>query len=168
MKWVKFGRKIQLTQPKWSFFHFKNCEGLSRVAFMDGNGVVMLGKVVTCTPKEDKAAAGGKKKWTCLFYLCPQFYNWDVLSIEGSSKDLVCLREPHPSERMQLDRTFWIMTHFRGVFSFACLFKCLKGIVFHERVGFDKIVLLIPWIWGQKRFVFCFVCSKKMKMLKYS
>ena len=29
---------------------------------MDGNGVVMLGKVVTCTPKEDKAAAGGKKK----------------------------------------------------------------------------------------------------------
>jgi len=24
---------------------FKNCEGLSRVAFMDGNGVVMLGKV---------------------------------------------------------------------------------------------------------------------------
>merc|ERR1712179_276575 len=27
---------------------FKNCEGLSRVAFMDGNGVVMLGKIVTC------------------------------------------------------------------------------------------------------------------------
>eukprot|EP00971_Amphidinium_carterae_P173553 3440466-Amphidinium_carterae.1 len=24
---------------------FKNCEGLSRVAFMDGNGCVMLGKV---------------------------------------------------------------------------------------------------------------------------
>ena len=24
---------------------FKNCEGLSRVAFMDGNGVVLLGKV---------------------------------------------------------------------------------------------------------------------------
>merc|ERR1711966_412400 len=41
---------------------FKNCEGLSRVAFMDGNGVVMLGKVVTCTPKEDKAGVGGKKK----------------------------------------------------------------------------------------------------------
>merc|ERR1711924_394339 len=40
---------------------FKNCEGLSRVAFMDGNGVVMLGKVVTCERKEgdDK---GGKKK----------------------------------------------------------------------------------------------------------
>merc|ERR1712000_345067 len=28
---------------------FKNCEGLSRVAFMDGNGVVMLGKVISCT-----------------------------------------------------------------------------------------------------------------------
>merc|ERR1712164_92350 len=27
---------------------FKNCEGLSRVAFMDGNGVAMLGKVVSC------------------------------------------------------------------------------------------------------------------------
>merc|ERR1712010_87233 len=30
---------------------FKNCEGLSRVAFMDGNGVVMLGKVVSCEQK---------------------------------------------------------------------------------------------------------------------
>jgi len=30
---------------------FKNCEGLSRVAFMDGNGVVMLGKVVTVEAK---------------------------------------------------------------------------------------------------------------------
>jgi elongation factor 1-alpha len=40
---------------------FKNCEGLSRVAFLDGNGVVMLGKVVTCERKEE-AAAGGKKK----------------------------------------------------------------------------------------------------------
>jgi len=30
---------------------FKNCEGLSRVAFMDGNGVVMLGKVVSCEAK---------------------------------------------------------------------------------------------------------------------
>merc|ERR1711966_119291 len=26
---------------------FKNCEGLSRIAFLDGNGVVMLGKIVT-------------------------------------------------------------------------------------------------------------------------
>merc|ERR1712167_543074 len=41
---------------------FKNCEGLSRVAFMDGNGVVMLGKVVSCERKEEAAAAGGKKK----------------------------------------------------------------------------------------------------------
>jgi elongation factor 1-alpha len=41
---------------------FKNCEGLSRVAFMDGNGVVMLGKVVTCERKEDGDKAGGKKK----------------------------------------------------------------------------------------------------------
>jgi len=39
---------------------FKNCEGLSRVAFMDGNGCVMLGKVVTCERKED--VGGGKKK----------------------------------------------------------------------------------------------------------
>merc|ERR1712028_63496 len=40
---------------------FKNCEGLSRVAFMDGNGVVMLGKVVSCERKEE-ASGGGKKK----------------------------------------------------------------------------------------------------------
>merc|ERR1711865_1121539 len=40
---------------------FKNCEGLSRVAFMDGNGVVMLGKVVNCERKEE-VAGGGKKK----------------------------------------------------------------------------------------------------------
>merc|ERR1711959_27742 len=30
---------------------FKNCEGLSRIAFLDGNGVVMLGKVVSCEAK---------------------------------------------------------------------------------------------------------------------
>jgi hypothetical protein len=40
---------------------FKNCEGLSRVAFIDGNGVVMLGKVISCERKED-ASGGGKKK----------------------------------------------------------------------------------------------------------
>merc|ERR1712194_178899 len=40
---------------------FKNCEGLSRVALMDGNGVVMLGKVISCERKED-AGSGGKKK----------------------------------------------------------------------------------------------------------
>merc|ERR1719159_1706997 len=38
---------------------FKNCEGLSRIAFLDGNGVVMLGKVVS-TETSDGAAA--KKK----------------------------------------------------------------------------------------------------------
>jgi len=41
---------------------FKNCEGLSRVAFMDGNGCVMLGKVISCERKEDDKGAGGKKK----------------------------------------------------------------------------------------------------------
>merc|ERR1712192_362944 len=41
---------------------FKNCEGLSRVAFMDGNGVVMLGKVVSCEQKQDNEKGGGKKK----------------------------------------------------------------------------------------------------------
>jgi elongation factor 1-alpha len=40
---------------------FKNCEGLSRVAFMDGNGCVMLGKVTAMERKED-AGSGGKKK----------------------------------------------------------------------------------------------------------
>jgi len=38
---------------------YKNCEGLSRVAFMDGNGVVMLGKV---TAVEAKTDASAKKK----------------------------------------------------------------------------------------------------------
>jgi len=37
---------------------FKNCEGLSRIAFLDGNSAVMLGKVTTTTAKE----AEGKKK----------------------------------------------------------------------------------------------------------
>merc|ERR1712075_40959 len=41
---------------------FKNCEGLSRVAFMDGNGVVMLGKVVSCEKREEGDKGGGKKK----------------------------------------------------------------------------------------------------------
>ena len=31
---------------------FKNCEGLSGVAFMDGNGVVTSGKVISCQRKE--------------------------------------------------------------------------------------------------------------------
>jgi len=43
---------------------FKNCEGLSRIALLDGNTAVMLGKVTTTTAKVDgKADAGkGKKK----------------------------------------------------------------------------------------------------------
>jgi len=41
---------------------FKNCEGLSRVAFMDGNGVVMLGKVISCEKKDESDKGGGKKK----------------------------------------------------------------------------------------------------------
>jgi len=38
---------------------YKNSEGLSRIAFMDGNGVVMLGKV---TAVEAKSDASAKKK----------------------------------------------------------------------------------------------------------
>jgi elongation factor 1-alpha len=30
---------------------FKNCEGLSRIAFLDGNSAVMLGKVTKTVPK---------------------------------------------------------------------------------------------------------------------
>merc|ERR1711977_477898 len=41
---------------------FKNCEGLSRVAFTYGNGVVMLGKVISCEQAAADAKAGGKKK----------------------------------------------------------------------------------------------------------
>jgi len=33
---------------------FKKCEGLGRIAIMEGNGVVMLGKVMKTTPKADK------------------------------------------------------------------------------------------------------------------
>merc|ERR1739848_666177 len=45
---------------------FKSCEGLSRIAFLDGNTAVMLGKITKYTPKgdgkDDKGAAKGKKK----------------------------------------------------------------------------------------------------------
>merc|ERR1712100_572359 len=41
---------------------FKNCEGLSRVAFMDGNGVVMLGKITSVTKKSDMKEEAKKKK----------------------------------------------------------------------------------------------------------
>lgn len=40
---------------------FQNCEGLSRLAVMEGNGVVMLGKCVATTAREDKAAAAKSK-----------------------------------------------------------------------------------------------------------
>merc|ERR1712070_761485 len=44
---------------------FKNCEGLSRIAFLDGNTAVMLGKVVSVINKNDMPAEEkpGKKKW---------------------------------------------------------------------------------------------------------
>uniref|UniRef100_A0A7S4GKQ8 Tr-type G domain-containing protein n=2 Tax=Sar TaxID=2698737 RepID=A0A7S4GKQ8_OXYMA len=44
---------------------FKNCEGLSRIAFLDGNGAVMLGKIVSKVDKgvdDGKAGKAGKKK----------------------------------------------------------------------------------------------------------
>merc|ERR1711966_207724 len=41
---------------------FKNCEGLSRIAFLDGNTAVMLGKVTATTPKTGDEKAAGKKK----------------------------------------------------------------------------------------------------------
>merc|ERR1712070_223862 len=41
---------------------FKNCEGLSRIAFLDGNTVVMLGKVVSTIAKADLPAEDPKKK----------------------------------------------------------------------------------------------------------
>jgi len=42
---------------------FKNCEGLSRIAFLDGNTAVMLGKVTTVIKKSDMPPEEtGKKK----------------------------------------------------------------------------------------------------------
>merc|ERR1712178_336205 len=42
---------------------FKSCEGLSRIAFLDGNTAVMLGKVVALKYKKDMPAEEtGKKK----------------------------------------------------------------------------------------------------------
>ena len=37
---------------------FKNYEGPSRVAFMNGNGVVMLGKVISGEQKTETAGGG--------------------------------------------------------------------------------------------------------------
>merc|ERR1712216_365081 len=42
---------------------FKNCEGLSRVAFMDGNGVVMLGKVISCEAKKVDENGKFREPW---------------------------------------------------------------------------------------------------------
>ena len=63
---------------------FKNCEGLSRVAFMDGNGVVMLGKVVSCERKGEGDEKGGKKKWS---EDLPDFFS---RGIYGSSEPEKC------------------------------------------------------------------------------
>jgi elongation factor 1-alpha len=41
---------------------FKNCEGLSRIAFLDGNTAVMLGKVTKVVPKSEMPPEEGKKK----------------------------------------------------------------------------------------------------------
>ena len=42
---------------------FKNCEGLSRIAFLDGNTAVMLGKVTNLKYKKDMPPEEtGKKK----------------------------------------------------------------------------------------------------------
>merc|ERR1719439_563090 len=41
---------------------FKNCEGLSRIAFLDGNTAVMLGKVVSVVKKSDMPPEEKKKK----------------------------------------------------------------------------------------------------------
>merc|ERR1711998_239116 len=46
---------------------FKNCEGLSRIAFLDGNTAVMLGKVVSVTSKADMPAEEtGIRRSRCL------------------------------------------------------------------------------------------------------
>merc|ERR1712031_96742 len=41
---------------------FKNCEGLSRIAFLDGNTAVMLGKVVNVVSKADLPKEPEKEK----------------------------------------------------------------------------------------------------------
>merc|ERR1712119_273432 len=41
---------------------FKNCEGLSRIAFLDGNTAVMLGKVVSVVKKSDMPPEEKKRK----------------------------------------------------------------------------------------------------------
>merc|ERR1711924_518475 len=41
---------------------FKNCEGLSRIAFLDGNTAVMLGKVTTVVSKADMPAEETRRR----------------------------------------------------------------------------------------------------------
>ena len=41
---------------------FKNCEGVSRIAFLDGNTAVMLGEVTKLVFKKDMPAETGKTK----------------------------------------------------------------------------------------------------------
>jgi len=53
---LKSNEMAQVTfRPQQPFVvdSFKNCEGLSRIAFLDGNTAVMLGKVVGVTRKSD-------------------------------------------------------------------------------------------------------------------
>merc|ERR1712226_1398903 len=55
---LKSNEMAQVTfEPQQPFVadSFKNCEGLSRIAFMDGNGAVMLGKVVSVEAKTFEA-----------------------------------------------------------------------------------------------------------------
>merc|ERR1712224_690816 len=70
---------------------FKNCEGLSRVAFMDGNGVVMLGKVISCERKEE----GDKEAKRSRHLFWQQFTNnFDMCGFLVPSADValrVCL-----------------------------------------------------------------------------
>merc|ERR1712142_626287 len=58
MAWWK-GQDIECGKETIHCDTFKNCEGLSRVAFMDGNGVVMLGKVVSCERQEEMSVGAG-------------------------------------------------------------------------------------------------------------
>merc|ERR1712194_839101 len=53
---------------------FKNCEGLSRIAFLDGNTAVMLGKVVSVTAKSDMPAEDAGKKKKAAFSACRDIF----------------------------------------------------------------------------------------------
>nr|ACF24595.1 translation elongation factor 1A-like [Gymnochlora stellata] len=63
---LKHGEMAEVVfEPMFGFVAepFKRCEGLARIAFLDGNGVVMLGKVTKTVPKSfgsDKKDKGGK------------------------------------------------------------------------------------------------------------